>query len=450
MEQCRQMERALKIQKITRGVTLMRLGLVRAQVAMVLIFCVLLGAQIASASVKITHWQQHSDYWVDVVASLARDFEKDNPGVKIDFNPMPYANYWEKLMISLEAGTGPDIMQIPYGVAREFYIQGHIQPVPASVMTKSEIENDFLAWTIEDFKFDDEYYGIPVDCQTMLLYVNRGMFDAAGIEVKQPESWDEVVEWAKKLTIRDSRNRVTQIGFDTSARRGIYKTIMMQWLYPNGLVDSENMKVNYDSPDGIAAWQFMSDLVYKHKAADPTFMGTGGNFEQQRSAIKLDGTWYRATLDNDYTEVDYVTLLVPPPAHKPEAKVNRAVKWGWFVASTCKNPEVAWEWIKYASNDDAQTYWQENKLGFLPSRKNVIYDARWHSDPNWQTILDAMDRSSSTDTIVGWADVNRIRGQLWEAVVNNTMPVDDAVRKFADEENLLLQEKKALFESALQ
>lgn len=406
----------------------------------------LLAGTVVNAQVRIVHWEHFSEGLAQMAETLARQFEAENPGIVIDYDPMPYANFWERILISLETGTGPDVFKVPYGNAREFYLQGLIAPIPESIMTNEEIESAFAPWTIEDFYFDGQYYAAPVDIQMMLLFVNKSLFEEAGLEVRQPKDWDEIVEWSKALTKRDSAGRLTQVGLDISASRAVYKTLMMQYLDPVTVVNPETMTVNYDSPDGIAAWQFIHDLIFKHEVSDPNFMGGQAVFAQGRAGMMINGTWTMADLQLNYPELEYATFVIPPPAHKPDSALSRAVKYGWFVSSRSSNPEAAWEWIMYASSAEAQNLWREMEVS-LPSRLSVIHDERWlEDDPHWPAILATVDTASSKDTIIGWADINSVRGQLWQTIVHNQMPVADAVRRFAARENEVLREKKELFD----
>jgi len=418
-----------------------RLSLIISTLGILLIF-----GSIAHAQARVVHWEHYIEGLAQVAQTLAEQFEAENPDVDIVYEPMPYANYWEKLLVSLESGTGPDVFKLPYGNAREFYLQGLLAPIPESIMTNEEMENTFAKWTIEDFQFDGQYYAMPVDIQVVILNVNNELFEEAGLEIRQPRDWDEVIEWATLLTKRDEQGRLTQVGLDLSSRRAVYKTLMMQYLDPVSVIDPDAMTVNYDTPDGIAAWQFIHDLIHKHKVADPTFLGDQAVFAGGHGAISFGLTSSFADYQLTAPELKYTTLVVPPPAHKSDSALTRAVKYGWFVSSKCKNPELAWKWVMYATSDEAQYLWKETGVS-LPSRIAVLEDERWFAeDPNWPAVYESVKIAKSKDTIVGWADINSIRSQLWEVIVHDEMPVEEAVKLYAARENEVLREKKELFD----
>ena len=58
----------------------------------------------------------------------------------------------------------------------------------------------FYPVTLQAYKRDDGYYGLPRDFQTIVLYYNKDMFDAAGV-VYPTDDWtmDDLREAAKAL-----------------------------------------------------------------------------------------------------------------------------------------------------------------------------------------------------------------------------------------------------------
>ena len=55
-------------------------------------------------------------------------FEAENEGVVIDFQSIPWADYWGKLASGIAAGKGsaPDIFQIPMGLVEEYIAGEHL------------------------------------------------------------------------------------------------------------------------------------------------------------------------------------------------------------------------------------------------------------------------------------------------------------------------------------
>lgn len=89
------------------------------------------GAAPAAKEIKLTHWQHHSVSRAQTVEQFKARFEDENKNVKIDFQSIPWADYWGKLAAGIAAGKGsaPDVFQIPMGLVEEYVAGGHGSPV---------------------------------------------------------------------------------------------------------------------------------------------------------------------------------------------------------------------------------------------------------------------------------------------------------------------------------
>ncbi|MBV8781456.1 MAG: extracellular solute-binding protein, partial [Phycisphaerae bacterium] len=69
-----------------------------------------------------------------------------------------------------------------------------------------------------DVLYSERAYGIPTDYDCRALYYNEDLLERAGIvdangKAKPPTTWEELREDAIKLTLRDDKGRITQLGF---------------------------------------------------------------------------------------------------------------------------------------------------------------------------------------------------------------------------------------------
>ena len=71
------------------------------------------------------------------------------------------------------------------------------------------------------YTYDDKYYAVPKDIDTIALWYNKTLFDEAGLDYPTADwTWDDVTEAAKKLTKDDGsqyglgmRNDNNQAGY---------------------------------------------------------------------------------------------------------------------------------------------------------------------------------------------------------------------------------------------
>src|SRR2546428_14026617 len=73
----------------------------------------------------------------------------------------------------------------------------------------------YVPGTTSIFERDGKLYGLFSECNTLALFYNLDMFNAAGVaplSADAPVSWWMIADMAKKLTKHDSAGKVTQIG----------------------------------------------------------------------------------------------------------------------------------------------------------------------------------------------------------------------------------------------
>ena len=103
---------AIREGKLMRRETMRALTMV---CAVMLILAVVSGTGLAKRKVVLVHWQHHTPARKEMVEAFAADFMKANPDIEIKIESVPEADYFQKLLPALAAGSGPDTFQIPAG-----------------------------------------------------------------------------------------------------------------------------------------------------------------------------------------------------------------------------------------------------------------------------------------------------------------------------------------------
>lgn len=389
-------------------------------------------------TITIVHWQHHFEARAKIVEELAKEFEAANPNIKIDFQSIPYNDYFQKIGPSLEAGTGPDVFQIPGSLVREFYDRGQLAPVPTEVYSTADIESDFLPWTIQLLKQGGQYVGLPTDVQSFVLFYNDDLFKDAGLDPsKDLETWDEFNEAAVKLTKREG-DTLTQVGVDITASPYQWYWAMPLVVFDSGWVDEKTLKVTYDNPDGVAMWQFMTGLVTQHKVDSAEFLTGQNKFLLGKAAMNMHEYVFSGSITASAPNLNYSIHLPPRPAGRP--KSTGGTHWAYVVSTQTKHPAEAWAWVKFLTSEDAQRKWVSGG-GELPSRKALYDDPSLRSDPHVAAGLDSMQYTRPFDDF-GWDDVYAIHQAIWDNIVLNGQDIAAAVHDGAVAEEKLYQDKK--------
>lgn len=132
---------------------------------------------------------------------------------------------------------------------------------------------------------DGKYYAIPKTSYTMGLYINKKMFKNAGLvnedgSVKIPQTYDELAQFAAQI-----REKTGQAGIivNTANGTGGWNFLNIAWSYGTEFMKQDEngaWKATFDSPECVAALQFIKDLKWKYNAIPESSTITGT--EQQK------------------------------------------------------------------------------------------------------------------------------------------------------------------------
>jgi sn-glycerol 3-phosphate transport system substrate-binding protein len=201
---------------------------------------------------------------------MAADFEKENPGIKV--KPVYSGTYQESIVKALTAFKSGQPPHIAVLLSTDmFTLIDEDAIVPIDGLATSADDRKWLGGFFDSFMMNSrtggKTWGVPFQRSTIVLYWNKELFREAGLDPdKGPASWDQMVEYAKKLTKTDASGNVTQWGVKIPSSGFPY------WLFqglttPNGalLMNEAGTETYFDKPEVIEALQHWVDLSAKHK-----------------------------------------------------------------------------------------------------------------------------------------------------------------------------------------
>jgi multiple sugar transport system substrate-binding protein len=139
----------------------------------------------------------------EIVAS----FERDNPGVKVDYQVFPPADYPTKLLTAFAAGAGPDVFNWNTNFMAQWHHFGVVAPVDFAALgypDEKALTSQYAAG-FDGARFGGRLYGVPTEVSNWACYANNALWKAANLDPMKdfPKTWEELPELASKLTVRD-------------------------------------------------------------------------------------------------------------------------------------------------------------------------------------------------------------------------------------------------------
>ena len=130
-------------------------------------------------------------------------FEASHPGVKIEYVDVASQDYAVKATTMLEGGDTSDVFMIKeIDNLINWQAQGFAAPL-ADYIAKGYDMSGFVGTEV-NYAVDGVQYAIPFRSDFWVLFYNKDLFDAAGVDLPTNDmTWGQYAELAKKLTDKE-------------------------------------------------------------------------------------------------------------------------------------------------------------------------------------------------------------------------------------------------------
>ncbi len=236
-----------------------------------------------SDPVKLVFWFHTHPPMVDLNAALIEEYMELNPNVTIEYEVIPNNQFFEKMIVSMSTGVGPDIINMGNSQMVSDYIPaGLVDEVDYAAMGYATME-DLLAQYVPSglvgAMVDGKYYGIPSEFNTDLLAIYVPDLVEAGYPADwAPTTWDELGEVAGALSKFDANGNQTHRGFDlVYLHAGWYSNQFQTLANQTGCTyyNDDMSESTINAPECVAAAQIWRDMIFKYQAANPALSEIG-------------------------------------------------------------------------------------------------------------------------------------------------------------------------------
>ncbi len=334
-----------------------------------------------------------------IIQAFADAFMAENPGVTVEISSpsTDYIELFNGALLAAEQGQAPTIVQVEEGLTQLAADSGYFLPI-STVATPDQLASldDLLPVLREYYTIGGELYSVPWNSSNPLLYYNKGMFAAAGLDPEQPpRTFDEVI--AACAAIMASPDAP-----DTCINFPMASWFPEQWVaMQNGLIANNDngrtaraTEVYYTSPEmlRVAEWyKAITDAGYYSYSGTPNdYNGEGVSFLSKKSAMTINSTAGLALFQR-FSRLQRVDLGVAPLFTPGDDATNGVTVGGASL------------WVT-DGHSEAEVRAAVDFIFFMTATEN---DMRWHQStgyfPTRVTSNDALTAS-------GWFDENPAYG----------------------------------------
>lgn len=302
-------------------------------------------------------------------------FMKQNPNIKVEYTTIPGGTqYVAKMQAMMVGGEAPDVYFLQSDYYRDFVKRDFLLNLDSYVSSDFETD-DLIQSAIDLSTVNGSYYGILSCIVAPILYYNKSIFDEANLpyppsDPNEAWAWEEFVEVAKRLTIRND-DQVEQYG--VFGLEDYYQTIALimsnggNWFNEDASKSVANTPEVKEVLEKIYNLRAVEGASPEAKLLQNSGMSSSQMLQTGKIAMLINGSWALQELANMDFEVGVGVL----------PKFDKSITHGQahlHVASKdTKHPEEAWKLIKFLSSEEYQL--QNVKAGlWLPNRKSLYTD----------------------------------------------------------------------------
>lgn len=333
-------------------------------------------------------------------------FEAAHPDIQVEVQHAPWASYFDRLQTQMAGGTAPDVMfinNVPSYAAR-----GVLEPLDSYIEASGFDADAYYPDLRRIFSYDGHIYGFARDNDTTVLYYNKDLFDAAGVDYPD-DTWDwaRLREAAAALTTKDARGRTVQYGL------GLEKNKYPLWVYQNGgtVFDDpiDATAFTMDEPAAVEAIDFVADLILEDSSV-PSFdaMQQLGDTTQLFSTGRVAMVMTNAARVPTFADAAFNWDVAPLPTGPDGTRANTAGGAGYAMSSASQNKEAAWTFLEFLAGPEGQSIFAETGLAVPALNTEETTQAFLSALPetiDGQVFIDETANGVLFPVFPGWAEI---------------------------------------------
>jgi len=322
---------------------------------------------------------------------LVKQFEAAHPKIKISMAPIPFSDIEQKVLLQIQSGTAPDVVQTAGNYTADFNAAGALEPLD-SLAPKSY--QDAIPANVADVgKIDGKLVAVPWAVQPVGFWYNKKLLAQAGLDPQNPPKTIDALLADLKI-IKAKLPNVIPLGID-STDRVFGLDVSWPWMRAFGAEPIAGSKAQATSGEMKNYLNFMRTLATQHYTQVNEKIGY---FRPLAAQDKVAFIWDQPILeptmkatskmdDKTFQSTWSVTTL---PTDTAGQAFSVPQDHELAILKTAKDKKAAWTFIEWMTRNDAALNHIVAKKGALPpvSEPPAAVKALIEQDPTLQAFRD--------------------------------------------------------------
>ncbi|HEX2101501.1 MAG TPA: extracellular solute-binding protein [Candidatus Synoicihabitans sp.] len=406
----------------------------------------------ADGKIHVTYWEKWSGFEGEGMRQVVERFNRSQDRIIVDY--FTTSSIGRKTLIATAGGDPPDVAGLWSQRVPQFAEAAALTPLEPFLLRDGFTVEQWLARYEPVYaricRYAGTVYAGISSPAIIAFHWNKTLFRQAGLDPdRPPRTIAELDAFSERLTRRDPRTGdILQTGF-LPQDPGWWPWVFYAW-FGGKVFDGENITIGTD-PQNFAAAQWVASYTHRLGKADLQKFASGfglpgsadAAFMSGKVAMILQGVWYNNYIQQYRPGLDYGVARWPTALPGLE-NFSLAEADVLVIPRGAKNPDAAWEFIKYVNSPNARAERFEDLdglelLNFLlqkqsPLREWSPYFSTQHPHPQIHVFRE-LSRSEQAQAAPATGMYNLIENELrftFEQIRLLLLPPDDALRGVHD------------------
>jgi multiple sugar transport system substrate-binding protein len=394
------------------------------------------GESAAQEPVTITYFTFSAapDHLEDLDKMVAA-FEAAYPNVNVVVETAPFDQYFTKLQTLIAGGTAPDVFELNYENFVSYASKDVLLDLTALAEAETGLADRFYPLAYGAFNRDGKQYGLPQSFSNVVLFYNKDLFDAAGIEYPTAEwTWQEELAAAQKLT--DAANGVWG-EFSPVQFWEFYKTAAQSGC---SVLSADGTTATINEPGCVESLTWMVDKINTYKIsptdADMAGVSDGDMFKQGKLAMLRTGIW----MFSGFQDAPFNWDIALEPGNTQKA--HHFFSNGVAISAATEHPEEAWAWAQFFTSSPEAAQIRVAASWELPALADqTLFDEWLAIEPpaTREVVFQALDTLVTPPVIEQQSQMQDAVNLLLEQVKSGALTPQEALDQAKAEIDALLQ-----------
>jgi len=369
----------------------------------------------------------------EVIGELVPEFERENPGIRVRVQQLPFSAAHEKLLTAFVGDAMPDMAQLGNSWVPEFAALGALEALDARVAATPSIpRGDYYPGIWDSNLVDGKLYGVPWYVDTRLLFYRRDILKRAGFD-HPPRDW---AEWRQQMVA--IKKLVGPGKYATYFPLNEYEPLEILGLQAPEPMVTDDARGNFASPG------FRKSLAFYLGTMRDGLAPVAASTEVANVWDEFDRGWFSFYITGPWQIGEFKRRL--PPAHQGEwmtapmpgpdgPGVSNAGGSSLVLFKSSAKKDAAWKLVEFLSRPAIQIRFHA-LTGDLPPRISVWKSPELASDQYAKAFGAQMTRLRATPKVPEWERIATDLKLVAEKAAHGELTTDQAVAeldKRADE-----------------